>query len=326
MPWSGSGTFTRLYNWVADKAAGINITASRMDADANDIVANGFGNCVTRDGQGSPTANIPMNGFKLTNNANGSASTDLATISQLNAVVSTAMLPVTQSASLVGGFNTLAANGGTVGAGLTVSLGGLAVAAGGANITGNSTVVGTLGVSSALTVNAGGVVVTAGGVSITSGGLTVAAGGATVTGNSNVTGTLGATSTIVSSAGGFKFPDASVQTSASPFSKAFTSSQQAVPAGGASVTVAHGLGGSPFGIQAILLCVTGEQGWAAGQIIELGNIQNLATNTYGVNVGADATNIYVVLAASGIALLNLSTGNNAAITPANWKIVVRAWL
>jgi hypothetical protein len=37
MPWV-SGTFSRLYSWVTDDAGNIPITASRMDADTNDIV------------------------------------------------------------------------------------------------------------------------------------------------------------------------------------------------------------------------------------------------------------------------------------------------
>lgn len=62
-------------------------------------------------------------------------------------------------------------------------------------IAGNTTVTGTLGVSSALTV-------TAGGATVTAGGLTVAAGGATVTGNSTVTGTLGVSGALTVSSGG----------------------------------------------------------------------------------------------------------------------------
>jgi hypothetical protein len=83
MPWSGSGTFTRNYSWTNDAANSIPITASRMDADTNDIVTNGFGNTLTRDGQGSATANLPMNGFKHTNCANGVAATDYATMGQI---------------------------------------------------------------------------------------------------------------------------------------------------------------------------------------------------------------------------------------------------
>lgn len=83
MPWTGSGVFNRLFSWQADKAAGINISSSRMDSDTNDIVSSGLGNCLTRDGQGQPTANLPMAGFKHTNVANGSAATDYVAVGQL---------------------------------------------------------------------------------------------------------------------------------------------------------------------------------------------------------------------------------------------------
>ena len=71
MPFNGSGTFTRVYNWVIDKANGINITASRMDADTDDI-ANGLSQCINKDGQTTLTANIPFNNYKITGLSNGS--------------------------------------------------------------------------------------------------------------------------------------------------------------------------------------------------------------------------------------------------------------
>lgn len=71
MPFNGSGTFTRIYNWVIDKANGINITASRMDADTDDI-ANGLSQCINKDGQTTLTANIPFNNYKITGLSNGS--------------------------------------------------------------------------------------------------------------------------------------------------------------------------------------------------------------------------------------------------------------
>ena len=37
MAFNGSGTFTRIYNWVVDKANGINFTASRMDTEFDGI-------------------------------------------------------------------------------------------------------------------------------------------------------------------------------------------------------------------------------------------------------------------------------------------------
>ncbi|GEM_PF-2210994 len=83
MGWNGSGTFNRLFSWVADKAAAINITASRMDADTNDIVSNGLGNCLTRDGQGQPTAALPMAGFNHTGVGNATARTHYAAAGQI---------------------------------------------------------------------------------------------------------------------------------------------------------------------------------------------------------------------------------------------------
>jgi microcystin-dependent protein len=83
MSWNGGGNFNRLYSWVADKAAGLNISSVRMDADSNDIAANGFGNCLTRDGQGQATANLPMANFRHTGVGNGVARSDYAALGQI---------------------------------------------------------------------------------------------------------------------------------------------------------------------------------------------------------------------------------------------------
>lgn len=87
MSWNGSGTFNRLYSWVADKAAGLNISSTRMDADTNDISANGFGNCLTRDGQGTASANLPMNGFRHTSVGAGQVRDDYARLDQVQDAV-----------------------------------------------------------------------------------------------------------------------------------------------------------------------------------------------------------------------------------------------
>lgn len=83
MPWNGAGTFTRLYSWVADRVAGLDISSTRMDADTNDIVSTGLGNCLTRDGQGIATALLPMGGFRHTGVGNGQNRTDYAALNQL---------------------------------------------------------------------------------------------------------------------------------------------------------------------------------------------------------------------------------------------------
>lgn len=68
---------------MADAAAGIDISSSRMDQDSNDLASNGFGNCLTRDGQGQPTANLPMAGFKHTGVQNGLNRNDYAAMGQV---------------------------------------------------------------------------------------------------------------------------------------------------------------------------------------------------------------------------------------------------
>lgn len=80
--WNGNGTFSRLYSWVADTAAGIDISSVRMDGDTDNITVNGFNNCLTRDGQGSATNNLPMNGFRHTGAGNAVNPQDYVTLSQ----------------------------------------------------------------------------------------------------------------------------------------------------------------------------------------------------------------------------------------------------
>lgn len=78
MPFNGSGVFNLVYNWENDANNNIPITASRMDGQESDMAQNGFDLCLTRDGQGFATANLPMGGFKHTGVAAATARTDYA--------------------------------------------------------------------------------------------------------------------------------------------------------------------------------------------------------------------------------------------------------
>lgn len=57
MSWDGGGNFSRVHNWVNDAAADIDITASRVDAE-DDNLATGIGACLTKNGETKPTANF----------------------------------------------------------------------------------------------------------------------------------------------------------------------------------------------------------------------------------------------------------------------------
>lgn len=65
MAFNGSGTFVRLYNWVNDAAANIKIRADRMDAEM-DGFATGLSTAITKNGQTTITANLPMSTYRHT--------------------------------------------------------------------------------------------------------------------------------------------------------------------------------------------------------------------------------------------------------------------
>lgn len=75
MAFNGSGVFQRLYNWVTDRNASIKIQASRMDNEM-DGFATGLSNCITKDGQTTITANIPLNSKKITGLGDATADAD----------------------------------------------------------------------------------------------------------------------------------------------------------------------------------------------------------------------------------------------------------
>lgn len=85
MVWSG-GTYNKGNNatggWVGDEGLGIGIEATRHDTQDNDF-ASGINSCLNKEGQNTPTANLPMGGFIHTGVGNGSARTHYTSIGQL---------------------------------------------------------------------------------------------------------------------------------------------------------------------------------------------------------------------------------------------------
>jgi hypothetical protein len=116
---------------------------------------------------------------------------------------------------------------------------------------------------------------------------------------------------------------------AGTFTGKFTSAQQTITAGGTIITVAHGLGSAPFWAGLILHCVTGDGGYSAGDEIYLtSNGSTLASSdASGFGVYCDPTNVNIVVPSnSGLVLPNKSGGARFVFTPANWKIIIKAWL
>lgn len=110
------------------------------------------------------------------------------------------------------------------------------------------------------------------------------------------------------------------------FTKSYESAQQTITAAGL-LTLAHSLGVAPKLVQAELVCTTGELNWVAGDrmVIACGAGADSASNR-GIAVYHDATNVYVRFgsAASPIVIHNKNSGATAAMTIANWKLVMRA--
>jgi hypothetical protein len=84
MAYNGSGVFSRIHNWVQDKANSIKITASRMDAEF-DGIATALSTAILKDGQQTITADIPFANNKITGLAAGTAATDAAQTVQAQA-------------------------------------------------------------------------------------------------------------------------------------------------------------------------------------------------------------------------------------------------
>jgi hypothetical protein len=85
-------------------------------------------------------------------------------------------------------------------------------------------------------------------------------------------------------------------------------------------TFAHGLGAVPVEFGAFLRCATGSEGFSVNHRIALSTYQDSTTN--GATLYADATNVYVRVAAT-YAVYN-PAGTYSVLTPANFRLSVRA--
>lgn len=101
MSYNGSGVFERLYSWVTDRDNSINIDSTRMDAEM-DGMASGLSNCITRDGQSTVTADIPMNNFTFTGLAAAASNTSPAQAEQVQSNMIFAAAGGTTSALTLG--------------------------------------------------------------------------------------------------------------------------------------------------------------------------------------------------------------------------------
>ena len=107
--WQGDGTFLRDDGTLTGSAIcetqennETALSGVRMDADLNEIVG-GLENCLTRDGQNTPTANIPMGSNKFTGLAAASASGEAVHWGQFELNDFTPTVTVNGGGSAIGG-------------------------------------------------------------------------------------------------------------------------------------------------------------------------------------------------------------------------------
>jgi hypothetical protein len=130
-------------------------------------------------------------------------------------------------------------------------------------------------------------------------------------------------SNITVNENGFVTAASNGSTSTGPFTSKFTSTGNAVPVT-AVLSVAHGLGVVPFGIQVTLVNVTSNLGYTAGQEVELSTATQ-EVNSYTIALYKDVTSVY--LGTSDIIYIPTASGGAAVpITAADWTVTVRAWI
>lgn len=235
MAFNGSGVHNRVHDWTQDLTNTIPVTASRMDAEHDDI-STALSSVICRDGQSTTTARIPF-GAGLSAAAGATSSVAYAQTNDLNTGM---YFPATDQWGLVAGGTAVAvgtASGvavtgafSTTGA-VTLSdalalTGNLAINTNKFTVTaasGNTAIAGTLGVTGDVAVNTNKFTIAASsgntavagtfgvtGASTFGAAVTVSAGGAAIIGSSSVTGSLTVSSNFTVSGGTVSLPVATV--------------------------------------------------------------------------------------------------------------------
>lgn len=337
MPFDGSGNFNRVMNWVSDALANIKIVATRHDSEDDNFAA-GLSNCITKDGQTQPTANIPMNAKKIINLATPTVATDAATKGYADGLIT----PLVTGPGVAVTDDIVTFNGTT---GKIVKDSGILVTSlapkASPALTGtptaptpaandNSTKIATTAYVDAANVG-----------QVTGPGSAVADNVATFNGatgkiikDSGVA--LSSKANLASPAltGTPTAPTAAVGTNttqlattafvqaATAFKTMFESAQQTYTLGGL-LTLPHGLGVKPKLYGLFMQCTTADNGWAIGDEVPL--YLSSGAGNKGMAVWPDATNMNVRIGSTAVDYIGKASGSGFVVTPGSWKLVVRAW-
>lgn len=108
--------------------------------------------------------------------------------------------------------------------------------------------------------------------------------------------------------------------------QSFTSSDQTITSAG-QLILAHGLGTIPLIVQHFLVNGTGEHGYSAGDVVQIGNFGDDFDRNRGMSVVVDATNITIRFGslAQVFNVIDKDDGTIATATNASWSLRVRAF-
>lgn len=103
MPFNGSGTYTLPAGNPVTTGTTISSTTTN---NTNSDIATALTNCLTRDGQSTPSANLPMNSKKLTGLAAGTTNGDSVRYEQITSFITTSSTDTLTNKDLSSGTNT----------------------------------------------------------------------------------------------------------------------------------------------------------------------------------------------------------------------------
>ena len=109
------------------------------------------------------------------------------------------------------------------------------------------------------------------------------------------------------------------------FTTYYESAEQSVTLSSA-ITLTHSLGSIPKLLLAELVCKTTDVGYAVGDRIPFTTVMgSSAAAARVIGISYNATQITISYDATAMILENKSGGSTTQITPANWRVIVRAW-
>ena len=131
---------------------------------------------------------------------------------------------------------------------------------------------------------------------------------------------VGKVARVNSAGNGYELADGS------PISEYFESSRQSATAG-ASFSVQHGLGVVPKIISAYIVCVSPEQGYSAGDMVEVATSPKVSyrqsTSASGLNVYFNSTSLICQIA-NAFEILGKGNTTFVSIDASKWSLVLRA--